>query len=243
MARKTIALDLHVEGSRPTLQVNSTGVEASNVISPKGGTLLYLVATNPGNGAAYAQVFDAAAVPADGAVPLLSIKLGAGESYQLLTPVCCSDGIVVAASTTAGYLTHDAGTKQSEVATIVVPTTITLAGQATVTLTTALVPSPIVLTVTLAQGLIAKEVGGLIGGALAANAQVAAHFDVVAGGDAFVTLTAKIAAANDATLNLSVIKAVSGGCTGLTNDTSSDTGNAGVAPSVACMFYAIARVG
>lgn len=66
--------------------------------------MLTLVATNTGADG-YAQVFDAAALPADTAVPVLSFKVKAGETMVFDVPMVLANGLVVGASSTAGTLT------------------------------------------------------------------------------------------------------------------------------------------
>jgi hypothetical protein len=124
----------------------------------------------------------------------------------------------------ATYTLVKGGTKQVETATIV--GTISGAGNATVTVTAAaMAGSPRVISVAVALSNAAAAVAGKIRTALAADAVVNSFF-TVSGTSASVILTARFAAANDATMNLAF---TNGTCTGLKPDATSDDTTAGVA--------------
>lgn len=105
MATKQINLDWLIEGQRPNRQVNSDAAGVSLTVLQTGGLLLCVVATNTGVASGYLHIFDTPSLPANGTVPLLSIQVGAGASVILQTPVACSNGIMLVASSTAATLT------------------------------------------------------------------------------------------------------------------------------------------
>lgn len=120
--------------------------------------------------------------------------------------------------------TFAVGIRQVETATVV--GTITLGGNATViTTASGMTGSPITTSVAVLLADTADTVAEKIRTALRAVANITAKFDI-SGSGPYVVLTRLIAAANDATLNISV---ANGDCTGLTDDTSSDATTAGVA--------------
>lgn len=111
------------------------------------------------------------------------------------------------------------GVAQVETATVV--GTITQSGNATFTITSALVTgSPLAVSVAVLVDDTAEVVAGKAAVTLNATTAVSAHFTSTANG-ANLILTAKKAAANDATLNIAF---TNGTCAGLTpNATSVDT--------------------
>lgn len=128
----------------------------------------------------------------------------------------------VETATAAGTITS--GTKQVETATVVA--TITEAGDASVIVTGALVgDSPKEILVPVAVDDDASAVAGKIRAALNI-APITTHY-VVSGATDKVILTAKVEAANDATLN---IKVADGSCVGITTAASSANTTAGVSP-------------
>lgn len=116
--------------------------------------------------------------------------------------------------------------KQVETATVVAA--VTEAGNAEVTVTSALFDEPVVLAVPVAENDDANDVAAAIRAALEADPVVSTHFDV-SGDDAAVVLTAKVAAANDDTLNIAI---ATGTATGITEAATSANTTAGVAPDV-----------
>lgn len=113
-------------------------------------------------------------------------------------------------------------TKQVE--TAVVTGTITLTGNATVTVTAyGMTNSPKAVSVAVTNGDSASTVGGLVRTALAFDTDVAALF-LVSGTGANVVLTKHVAAANDSTLNIAI---ANGTCTGLTAAPTSTNTTAG----------------
>jgi len=119
--------------------------------------------------------------------------------------------------------TH-AHTAQVKTATVV--GSVTLTGNATVIVTAAgMSGSPKTINVAVTNGDSATVVAGKIITALAADTSVNAMFSV-GGAGANVVLTALVAAANDATLNIST---ANGTCTGLTSEPTSTNTTPGVA--------------
>lgn len=115
------------------------------------------------------------------------------------------------------------GVAQVETATIV--GTITGSGNATFTITSALVTgSPLAVAVAVLVDDTPAVVAAKAAVVLNANAAVSAHFTASSSGDDLI-LTAKKAAANDATLNIAY---TNGTCTGLTPDATSTDTTAGV---------------
>lgn len=115
------------------------------------------------------------------------------------------------------------GVAQVETAAIV--GTITLAGNATFTITSALVTgSPLAVSVAVALNDTATIVAAKAAVALNATAAVSAHYTATSS-VADLILTAKKSAANDATLNIAYDNDT---CTGLTGDATSNDTTAGV---------------
>lgn len=113
-------------------------------------------------------------------------------------------------------------TKQVETATVI--GTITLTGNASVTVTAlGMTSSPKTISVAVTDTNTASIVGGLIRTALAFDVDVAAMF-LVSGAGADVVLTKHVAAANDTTLNIAI---ANGTCTGLTAAPTSTNTTAG----------------
>lgn len=133
-------------------------------------------------------------------------------------------------------ITATDGVKQVETAVVVedVPGTLTQ-GNATVTVTAAgMTGSPQAVVVALATNDNEATVAGKFRTALAANANIASFF-TVSGTGANVVLTAKVARANDATMNIAYADTTS---SGLTDDaTSNDTTAGVVAPFTFTLDY------
>lgn len=91
-----------------TTTVSSSGYESSHVIvtSPKG--LLGFSGYNNSLTAQWIQVFDATALPADGAAPVISVKAGAEDNFSWDSGTLAMDfanGIVICNSTTGDVKT------------------------------------------------------------------------------------------------------------------------------------------
>lgn len=99
-------------------------------------------------------------------------------------------------------------------------------GDAEVTVTSALFAEPVVVEVAIAEDDDAAAIAGKIRAALAEDPDISAHFDV-SGATTAIILTAKVAAANDGTLNIAI---ATGTATGVTAVPSSANTTAGVAP-------------
>ena len=101
------------------------------------------------------------------------------------------------------FVAPTSGVRQQETATAAIGGSTATAGTTTVTVTSALLATPRVVTVTFAGTENAVAVGGVIRAALAADAVVSANFAVSGSGTAII-LTALRAAANDSTLNTAI---------------------------------------
>lgn len=99
-------------------------------------------------------------------------------------------------------------------------------GDAEVTVTSALFAEPVVVEVAIAEGDDAAAIAGKIRAALAEDPDITAHFDV-SGATTAIILTAKVAAANDGTLNIAI---ATGTATGVEAAATSANTTAGVAP-------------
>jgi len=83
--------------------VHSTAYEASKVLKATPGTLLSLTGYNSKGSAQFIQVHDAAALPADAAVPAYTFTVAASSNFALdlpLTGAPFAAGIVVCNSST-----------------------------------------------------------------------------------------------------------------------------------------------
>lgn len=145
-----------------------------------------------------------------------------GGTWAVKAAPFISTGISAAASDQS--INVAAGTSQVETATAA--GTVTLAGDALVTVTGAGIPgSPLVLAVPVDLGDTAAVWAGKVRTALAANAAITSLY-VVSGATTGIILTRILAAANDATLNIAL---TNGTCTGITPAASSADTTAGVA--------------
>lgn len=84
-----------------TAKANSAAYEKSRVIKAAKGSLVTLHGYNSG-AAQFLQIHDAAAVPADAAVPILTLAIAATASFSFSWPfgLPCANGIVVCNSST-----------------------------------------------------------------------------------------------------------------------------------------------
>jgi hypothetical protein len=136
--------------------------------------------------------------------------------------------------------------KQVETATIVVPTTITMAGDATATVISRyMTNSPHVVTVSLTSDSVTNDVALAFRNALALDADVAGTF-IVSGTSDEVVLTDEIARANDTTLNIAIAGGTSTGLTAAptsANTTAGDGLENGYATLAEFKAYRAARGG
>lgn len=122
-----------------------------------------------------------------------------------------------------------AGTKQVETATCA--GTVTTAGNAACTITSALLgtTSPLTVAFAVEEADEGAEIATALRNALNATAAVTAHY-IVGGTDAAVSLTAKLCAADDATLNIAIDDGTGEGASeGVTTAATSENSAAGVA--------------
>lgn len=92
---------------------------------------------------------------------------------------------------------------RAQVETATAAGTVTTAGNAAVTVKSALFEADVVLAVPVEAGDEANDIAAAIRTAMSANETIATHF-TVGGGNASVVLTAKVPAANDNTLNIAI---------------------------------------
>jgi hypothetical protein len=98
---KTIGIDWHGLAVRPTAQYTSDAAIAGAIVRDVPCVLAGFIATNANAATRFIQVHDSKTVPADGAVPLMSFKIAAGEQYVLSeVPLPLSNGLYICLSTT-----------------------------------------------------------------------------------------------------------------------------------------------
>lgn len=97
-------------GNTPTSWNDFAPSSYSGVIKNAGGKLFSLYAANVGASTRYLMLFDAAALPANGAVPKIVIPLAVNDAdlFPFVRPKSFTTGIVWGASSTATTLTIDA---------------------------------------------------------------------------------------------------------------------------------------
>ncbi len=130
------------------------------------------------------------------------------------------------------------GTAQVETATVAGTIGAAGAGNVSVTITSDYYDDPYVVAVAVANDDTAALVAGKIRTALAADTNVTNYY-TVGGSSATVTLTAKTAGVNDATLNIAT---ATGTATGLTAAPTSVNTTPGVAPDDAVMVVAATKI-
>jgi hypothetical protein len=119
-------------------------------------------------------------------------------------------------------------TPVAQVETATAAGTVTQAGNAKVTVTSALFTEPVVVAVPVEAEDGANDIAAAIRTALAANETISEHF-TISGEDAVVILTAKVPAANDATLNIAIADGEGEGASqGVTTAATSANTTAGV---------------
>lgn len=92
----------------PERSVYNDAGAVSMVIGTGPAVMVQLIVTNLTATAGFVQLFDAASLPADTTVPLVSLPIPASGAIGLDTPVGGLNGLVVAISTTADTLTISA---------------------------------------------------------------------------------------------------------------------------------------
>lgn len=146
------------------------------------------------------------------------------------------DGTGIGANVVAGWfnsvyepdMLFALGQKQAETATVLGAVASNGAGNATVIVTAVgMTGTPKTVSVAVANSDTAAQIAGKIRTALTSDANVGAFFDI-SGSGANVVITRKTAAANDATMNVSI---ANGTCTGLTAAPTSSNTTMGIAPA------------
>jgi len=206
-------------------KLNSTGLGSSNPVQGLFpfylGTTKYLVIVV--NGIAYS------CTPPSGTMTQIKTGLDTTAPVQFVTAYVDGKNQLMAFNgVDTPWKWDGTGTAQVETATVV--GTITTAGNATVIVTASgMTGTPVTLTVAVALNDTATLAAGKIRAAMALDAGIAAWF-YIGGTGADIVLTRKTAAANDATVNISIANNT---CAGITDDTTSADTTAGVAPGIA----------
>lgn len=95
-----------VQGEPPpvkTRNVSSAAYEASHILKATPATLFWVSGYNSKGTAQFIQLFDSATLPADTAVPLLTITVAASSNFTILIPstgMFFGSGIVISNSST-----------------------------------------------------------------------------------------------------------------------------------------------
>lgn len=149
-----------------------------------------------------------------------------------LNGVTPRDGAKAFKTVTKVDLPAQVNAPELQVETATAAGTVTTTGNAAVTVTSALFAEDVVVAVPVVENDDAAAIALAIRTALAANAEITAHF-TVSGADAAVILTAKAAAANDTTLNIAIDDGEGEGASaGVTTAATSANTTPGVAPDV-----------
>lgn len=109
-----IRADAKAQHNHESVPVSGSHVVVSNMVMALTPATLYWLDFENGSGAAnFIQVFDAAALPANGEIPLVSIPVAASASVfrRFEPPIWCATGVVIAGSTTQATLTIGAADK------------------------------------------------------------------------------------------------------------------------------------
>lgn len=204
-------------GSPITLSVPVASSDTASIVAGKIKTALE-------SNANISAVYDASVSGADviltaktpvANVSSLNIALSNGTCSGLTT-------ISTSTNTTAGV----AAVKQQE--NIYVAGTIGTAGNATVVVTAAgMANSPITISVPVTSGDSSTVVATKVNAALAQNSDITDFFTISPDNGRYVRLTAKVAADNDATLNISIANDTCTGLTAILTSTVDAAGNAG----------------
>ncbi|AQU03344.1 hypothetical protein B1774_04395 [Dehalococcoides mccartyi] len=204
-------------GSPITLSVPVASSDTASIVAGKIKTALE-------NNANISAVYDASVSGVDviltaktpiANVSSLNIALSNGTCAGLTT-------VSTSTNTTAGV----AAVKQQE--NIYVTGTIGTAGNATVVVTAAgMANSPITLSVPVTSGDSSTTVAAKVNAALALNSDITDFFTISADNGRYVRLTAKTAADNDSTLNISIANDTCTGLTAIPTSTVDAAGNAG----------------
>ena len=97
----TIGVNWHGMAVKPTKRYTSDAAIAGAIVSDIPAILCGFIASNGNGSARYLQIFDSATVPADGAVPMVSIAMAANSSFAFSEiPMTCANGIYMCLSTT-----------------------------------------------------------------------------------------------------------------------------------------------
>lgn len=95
-------------GTATVSRANSSALESSRVVKASSGTLFTITSYNTSAGSRWLQFFDAAALPANGAVPLMTVEVPAGTTGSFdfgSKGLPFTSGLVAALSSTDDALT------------------------------------------------------------------------------------------------------------------------------------------
>ncbi|MGE0903069.1 hypothetical protein [Dehalococcoides mccartyi] len=203
-----------ITGSPITLSVPVASSDTASIVADK-------IKAAIENNANITAVYD---VSASGADVILTAKAPAANVSNL--NIAISNGTCAGLTTVSTSTNTTAGVapvKQQE--NIYVTGTIGTAGNATVVVTAAgMANSPITLSVPVSSGDSATTVASKVNAVLAQNSDITDFFTISPDNGRYVRLTAKAAADNDPTMNISI---ANGTCTGLTAITTSTVDAAG----------------
>ena len=93
------------------LQVSSGAAEDRIVFQASACALVILSVSSKAAGALWLQVHDAAALPSNGAVPIISLPVAAGGAVSITAPLRLESGFVAALSSTMDTLTVNTGSE------------------------------------------------------------------------------------------------------------------------------------
>ncbi|HPO77038.1 MAG TPA: hypothetical protein PLI23_07695 [Thermoclostridium caenicola] len=192
-----------ITGSPITLSIPVASSDTASIVADK-------IKTAIENNANITAVYD---VSVSGADVILTAKAPAANVSNL--NIAISNGTCAGLTTVSTSTNTTAGVapvKQQE--NIYVTGTIGTAGNAAVVVTAAgMANSPITLSVPVSSGDSATTVASKVNAALAQNSDITDFFTISPDNGRYVRLTAKVAADNDPTMNISI---ANGTCTGLT---------------------------
>lgn len=204
-------------GSPITLSVPVASSDTASIVA---GKIKTAIEDNANISALYDTAVSGADVILTAKTPVANVS---GLNIALSNGTCAGlTTVSTSTNTTAGV----AAVKQQE--NIYVTGTIGTAGNATVVITAAgMTNSPITLSVPVTSGDSSTVVATKVNAALAQNSDITDFFTISPDNGRYVRLTAKVAADNDPTLNISIANDTCTGLTAIPTSTVDAAGNAG----------------
>jgi phage tail sheath gpL-like len=206
-----------ITGSPITLSVPVASSDTASIVADK-------IKTAIENNTNITAVYDVSVLGAD---VILTAKAPAANVSNL--NIAISNGTCAGLTTVSTSTNTTAGVapvKQQE--NIYVSGTIGTAGNAAVVVTAAgIANSPITLSVPVSSGDSATTVASKVNAALAQNSDITDFFTISPDNGRYVRLTAKAAADNDPTMNISIANGTCTGLTAITTSTVDASGNVG----------------